>query len=233
MRWAPRVCRPWVFSTVPTTMGLARRQRNSLQDDLTTYQEIVKRSKELEKDIPPRFSTSARRKSLGKKRGPKVKRGKVVKEEVTEEVRELAKQLAGERVPRARKPVVPMTRPSFMARPTPIAVRTRDSASFLRSKVHTFEHQVCTNNSYDDMVRMARGLCASGEVDFGLALRLLPKRVEVERKRYTVRNQEADRLLEAVEAREALVSNDLDELFRKWSDMPVSPGENMHALPLI
>lgn len=225
------------FPPSPTIMGLARRQRNSLQDDLTTYQDIVKRSKELEKDIPPRFSPATRRKAVGKKRGPqKLKRA--VKRAVPREVK--AEQEAGNGV-LEKKTHVAVLRPAYMklARgpldPLVLALAPvlKDSASFLREKAITFESHVSTNNSYDDMVRMARGLCASGDVDLGLSLRLLPKQVEVERKRYMISNSEADRLLEAVETRNAFISADLDDLFRKWSDLPICLDHNMRSVPLI
>lgn len=209
-------------------MALARLLRSSLQDDLTTYQAIVSRSKELEKDIPPRCSTSGRRKPSAKKRGSKVARRPRVPPQAA-----LPAPEGREGIPTDRIQSSAVSRPAFMTRPAPVPRRTRDSGAFLRNKARTFEARVCAHNNYDELVRMARGLCSSGDVDCGLALRLLPKQVEAERMRYTVRNDAADRLLERAEGHEAVVSADLDELFRRWSDMPGALGDNMHALPLI
>lgn len=226
-------------SLVHIIMGLARPQRSSLQDDLSKYREIVRRSKELEKDIPPRLASVSRRKPTGKKRGStKAKRG--VKQEEGDQVKE--EEHASEKIDegirlegyidRIRKVRPSMARPGT-TRKKPMPVPTKDSASFLRTKATTFEHKVSVENSYENMVRMARGLCASGDIDLGLSFRLLPKLVDVERNRYQIPNPEADRLLAAVENRNAMISADLDDLFRKWSDLPCSSDQSMHSLPLI
>ncbi|EEQ41808.1 hypothetical protein EJF18_80006 [Clavispora lusitaniae] len=188
---------------------LRLRERNTLQD-LKEYEEIIKRSTELEKDIPPRRKHNEPFKP-GRKRTPvKIKKEKKDKHLL-------------------KKPAFKPIRKQSIFPHAPIP----DSASFVQKKVATFEQHVMIHNSYEKMIQMAKDLSASKKIDFGLSSRLLPKNLDKEKSRYTIENREGDKLLLEAEKRGALFSNDIDMFFRKLSDSPFLQEPDMHSIPFI
>lgn len=228
---------------------------SSFQEDLHKFQEILTRSAELEKDIPPRSVYDCQKRARVAKRKLKLKNGKIprpqyggprIKEETVKQTvkekknngKKATKRFSCEvnrrsgvrtrsKSKKGEKVVESETQKKIESESD---VRLKVAKQFplksLRERAVHFEDKVVTQNLYSALVEKIRD--ASDDIDFGMLWRLLPKNIAVERASFNVENKEADKLLWTTQA--AAFSDDIDLFFRQISGWPL---ENTQSLPLV
>lgn len=226
---------------------------SSFQEDLHKFQEILTRSAELEKDIPPRSVYDCQKRARGAKRKLKLKNGKIPRPKYggPRIKGETVKQTVKEKKNHGKK--VTKRSSSELNRGTGVRTRSKSKkgekvddsethkkiesdlrlkmakqfpSKSLRERAVTFEDKVVTQNLYSALVEKIRD--ASDDIDFGMLWRLVPKNIAVERASFSVENKEADKLLWTTQA--AAFSDDIDLFFRQISGWPL---ENSQSLPLV
>lgn len=206
------------------------RKPDQANEDLIRYQELLKRSDELELDIPPRNDVKLQKKGkIGKKRAKlrKVKKSQpeppkhhhnysIFKKREETTAAKVEDDATKRRLRSSAKEVevpVVLTKPNY-------------SIPKFTKLPTTFHDKVSIDNLYESMIELIRN--SSAEIDFGMLLGFLPKNLEYEKRRFQVENQEAERLLWNMQR--ATFSNDIDTFFRQISGRPI---EGSSDVPLV
>lgn len=219
---------------------------SSLHEDIEKFQEILAKSAELEKDIPPRSIFDCQKRArVAKRKLTRLKNvsiprpqygGPKMIEEKTKQTVEGTKKSDNE----MKRRVGARTRSrSHMERKTrsPSSLKVPSTAKKLPSvpllstaplseKAVTFKEKVVTQNLYSALIEKIRD--ASDDIDYGMLWRLLPKNIEVEKNRFNVENEEGDKLLWKMQT--AAFSDDIDIFFRQISGRPLDTAQ---SLPLV
>lgn len=218
---------------------------SSLNEDIEKFQEILAKSAELEKDIPPRSIFDCQKRARVAKRkltrlknvsiprpqygGPKMMEEKA-KQTVDDKKRsgnEIKRRMGARTRSRShmeKKTGSPSSLKGIATAkklPSPLL-----STAPLSEKAVTFQEKVVTQNLYSTLMEKIRD--ASDDIDFGMLWRLLPKNIEVERSRFKVENEEGDKLLWKMQT--AAFSDDIDLFFRQISGRLLDTAQ---SLPLV
>lgn len=210
-----------------------------LENDILRYNELLKRSEELEKDIPPRREP----KRPAKPAKPQVKEVKVKREpakvgEKTEpkgtrrqppRKSKIAVKVEKEKEEIVRKPSMPQKkRPKPQAReemktcPKRIKYylshkpvkKEAPEEKYLRLKVRSFEDHISVTLSYSDLIQAVKE-DEGKTLDFGMLMNLLPKNIAFEKKRFEFgKSSEFDSVLD----RRHSFHDDIDRFFRQICD---------------
>lgn len=206
------------------------KKTGSLNDDIEKYKEILRHSAKLERDIPPRSVVGSHKKARVSKRKTKLKKTKNIEvgiprpqyggpyRQANADEEDKSKNLG--------EISVSVKKLALDSENSYSTLEVKLPAASLASRAVTFKEKVTTQNLYSSMVEKIRD--ASNDIDFGMAWRLLPKNIYQEKKRFSLENSGADKLLWQMQT--AAFSDDIDLFFRQISGKPV---ENAHSLPLI
>lgn len=210
------------------------RKPDQANEDLIQYQELLKRSDELELDIPPRNDVKLQKKGkVGKKRAKlrKLKKSQpeppkhhhnysIFKKREEKSAGKVAVKVEDEAPKRklrssAKEVEVPV-----------VLTKSNYSIPKFTKSPTTFHDKVSIDNLYESMIELIRN--SSADIDFGMLLGFLPKNIEYEKRKFQVENQEAERLLWNMQR--ATFSNDIDTFFRQISGRPI---EGSSEVPLV
>lgn len=229
----PRFSQITYFTTIPML------EKKELENDILRYNELLKRSEELEKDIPPRREP----KRPAKPAKAQVKEVKVKKEPAKVKVKtepkgtrrqpprksKVAVKMEEEEEEIARKPSIPQRK-----RPKPKAKeemrncpkrikyflshrpvkKEEHEEKHLRLKVRSFEDHISVTLSYSDLIQAVKE-DEGKTLDFGMLMNLLPKNIAFEKKRFEFgSSSEFDSVLD----RRHSFNDDIDRFFRQISD---------------
>lgn len=213
------------------------RKPDSISEDLLRYQEILGQSEELEKDIPPKSD-------LGRQKRPRVGRKRTRQRKLKNDHTKLPRPCYGKPIGSGKgksdRQKSPRSRTSRNLRSSGApgeqdiqANKLADSTTTpacasakLADKATSFQDKISLESLYDTMIEMVRD--SSKDIDFGMLLRLLPKNIELEKRRFQVENTEAEKLLWNMQR--AMFSDDIDMFFRQISGRPVGVA---NSIPLI
>jgi len=215
----------------------------TLHEDIQKYQQILTKSEELEKDIPPRSVFDCQKRARVTKRkliklknapiprpqfgGPKVINTKVKKSVVEAVKSEKVHQKRSSIRTRSRSKLAELVLETSLKSQLEAKVQVKKAPiKPLSAKAITFENKVMAGNLYSELVEKIRD--ASNDIDFGMLWKLLPKNIDLEKEKFNVENKEADKLLWKMLT--AAFSDDIDLFFRKISGWPL---DNAQSLPLV
>lgn len=201
------------FHRILTTMD---KRSQELSSDILKYNEIVSRSKDLEKDIPPKRGNWAEK--------PRRSARIVKKSRRRQSPRQKAKEK--KKPHRPAKDKKKLHRPAYSF--TRVSVKREEGSenALMRAKAKSFEQQVITQNSYTDLIRIIRN---QSDLDFSMMCKLLPKNLDYEKERFRCDNAGTEPLVSMMNA--SVFSNDIDQFFRQLSDVVVPFVEN--SVPLV
>lgn len=207
------------------------------ENDIKRYNELLLRSEELEVDIPPKRQTNKTRKPQRKqikevrvekqpvqtKGEPKrtriqpLRKSKVaVKLEEEEEEIHLDIQPPRKRSRARTQPKVPTVGPKrikYYLKHKPVKKEETES-NYLRLKIRTFEDHISVTLSYSELVQTVKE-DQGRTLDFGMQMKLFPKNLAYERKRFEFEpKSELDVLLD----RRSSFNDDIDRFFRLLSE---------------
>ncbi|GBL49662.1 hypothetical_protein [Candidozyma auris] len=202
---------------------------DSFERDLLRYNELLKRSEELEKDMPSRRTVREKREPPQvKKRVAKVKKPSKAptRKNPTRKTR-----TQGEKVSKKEpeeSPRLKLPKPAYMTTPSVTAPLKKEmNRSWLRMKAKSFEDIVVVNSTYSDLIRSVTN-AGDGTIDFGMRHGLVPKNLEYEKKRFEF---DSASVFDSILNRRPSFSDDIDRFFRQLSANSFEQAPN--EVPLV
>lgn len=202
---------------------------DSFERDLLRYNELLKRSEELEKDMPSRRTVREKREPPQvKKRVAKVK--KPLKAPTRKNPTRKSRT-QGEKVPKKEPEELPrlkLPKPAYMTTPLVAAPLKKEvNRSWLRLKAKSFEDIVVVNLTYSDLIRSVTN-AGDGTIDFGMRHGFVPKNLEYEKKRFEF---DSASVFDSILSRRPSFSDDIDRFFRQLSANSFEQAPN--EVPLV